>query len=337
MTNHRHDIITTILLLAAVLLAGCSGDDITPSDENRGGEMCFDVKSEQLMRGDTRATIINSNSDLQNAGENISITAYFHGTINRYLLADVPLRHVNGNWTFVDGSNNPTHYYWPIEGSVYYPLPANPAISLTYTSLDFVGFWPRVEVGDVFYMGTDYNVTYGPELTCENLPVTSAGQVGLKEFMYAYVTGKRYVDQEAAGGRLPLVFRHPLATVKFQLAAGHTPDVVITSITVPGIKNNGSGYNAMSTTWTPTGDDANLVITGNPATGDTPYLVVPQTVGTKTITAEVTWEEWGVSQNHTLTTNVDFGTWQPGYIYTYTFTVNAHELIVNVTKFTEQW
>ncbi len=336
--RHRHNIITTILLLAAMLLAGCSGDDITPSDENRGGEMCFDVKSERLMQGDTRATIINSNTDLQNAGENIGIIAYYHGTTWLFL-NDVPLRYVDGQWMFVDGSNNPTHYYWPIDGSVYEPYPSYPQYDVPYTSLDFMGFWPRTGTS---YMSRSLerdasDNVLGPLLTCTNLPVTSAGQVGLKEYMCAYLPNQTYADQAAAaGGRLPLVFRHPLATVKFQLGSGHTSDVVITSITVPGIKNNG-GYSFYTGNWSSDGDDANLVITGNPATGDTPYLVVPQTVGTKTITAEVTWEEWGVSQNHTLTTNVDFGTWQPGYIYTYTFTVNAHELIVNVTKFTEQW
>lgn len=326
------------LLLAAALLAGCSSDDNTmASGENQSMEMRFDIMSEKLLAGDTRATIINNNTDLQTSGEDISITAYYHGT-DQCMIDDAALRYnsIEGNWEFVDGSGNTIHYYWPIEGSVYKYLSL---INVPYTSLDFMGFWPRTGTS---YMSRSLerdasDNVLGPLLTCTNLPVTSAGQFGLKEYMCAYLPNQTYADQAAAaGGRLPLVFRHPLATVKFQLGSGHTSDVVITSITVPGIKNNG-GYSFHTGNWSSDGDDANLVITGNPATGDTPYLVVPQTVGTKTITAEVTWEEWGVSQNHTLTTNVDFGTWQPGYIYTYTFTVNAHELIVNVTKFTEQW
>ena len=55
------------------------------------------------------------------------------------------------------------------------------------------------------------------------------------------------------------------------------------------------------------------------------------------IEVNATWIDWGEPFEHTVSTKLDAITWQPGYSYTYTFTIRETDLRVNVTKFTEQW
>ena len=78
----------------------------------------------------------------------------------------------------------------------------------------------------------------------------------------------------------------------------------------------------------------------NPASvvplGET-YLVVPQ-LFTGGIAVKAKWTDWGEQISHNVSTTLPSSiTWQPGYSYTYTFNIRETDLIVNVTKFTEQW
>ena len=55
------------------------------------------------------------------------------------------------------------------------------------------------------------------------------------------------------------------------------------------------------------------------------------------IDVNATWDVWGVTKNHDVSTTLSSITWQAGYSYTYTFTITETDLTVNVAKFTEQW
>jgi hypothetical protein len=92
----------------------------------------------------------------------------------------------------------------------------------------------------------------------------------------------------------------------------------------------------------PSGDPTNLVVTcstplttsGTTTVGN--FLVLPYSYdGTKTFTVNATWTDWSdVTKNVSANVAVD---WQAGYSYTYTFTLSKYALIVNTSKFTEQW
>jgi len=66
-------------------------------------------------------------------------------------------------------------------------------------------------------------------------------------------------------------------------------------------------------------------------------LVIPQTFAGE-IEINALWSNWGATPvEHTVTATIPSIEWQPGYNYTYTFTITPDDLIVNISKFTEQW
>lgn len=341
----HHDmsrIMMALFLLATGLLTGCSDDSPTATGEQRDEEMRFDVKSDRMM---TRATVIGSNTELQtasSAGDDIDIFAIFHET-KKYFFSDyVPLHYATDHWEFVDGSGNTAHYYWPIDGSVYKPLPVQ---NVPYASLDFMGIWPKTgagyTIGRSFYQ-SEGQIT-GIELVFSGLPVTSAGQADIKECMCAYLPGQTYADQVAAGGALPLQFKHPFALIKFVIAAGSGTHVQVNSISIADVKTDGTCiYDGTTMTWSGQSGSETMMITpdtplkyGTSSTETTPLIVIPNNYGSKTLTVNGTWDDWSNVTND-ISTSVDFD-WQPGYIYTYHLTVTKYALTVDDEKFTEQW
>ncbi len=319
------------MLLAAGLLAACTADD-GGSDVPDGGrgangtqqtEITLHADVHRMVEG-TRATTIDNATGLQ--AQDIRIDAYFHGTETAYL-DGVKLHYDTDAWKFWAASAE-THYYWPIEGSVY--------SGSTVSSLDFVGYCP-FDLSNTCIALDTYNGT-GLSLTCTGLPVvnTTPGegqttQANLKEFLWAYTTNKTKDDNPVT-----MSFAHPFARIKFHVSGS---DVTVNSVTISDVKNNGTcTFDGSAITWTPSGDPANLVITGTPATGDTPYIVIPQTFASDlTFTVNASWNDWGDTPvEHTLSTTVSVS-WQAGYSYTYTFNISPDDLTVNVTNFTEQW
>jgi hypothetical protein len=108
-------------------------------------------------------------------------------------------------------------------------------------------------------------------------------------------------------------------------------------VTIAGIKYIGTcNCTGSAITWVPTETTGDLVVTGSPATGDTPYLVLPQTLDSKTITVNASWTSWTPTTKDVSTT-LNLDSWEAGHSYTYTFTLNGDVLIVDTEKFTEQW
>lgn len=334
------------MMLAALLLAGCSADDSTATpDATQGGEICLAIKSEQLL---TRATVINSTSELQtlsSAGADIDILAVFHGTRKKLFSDFVPLHYASDHWEFVDGSGNTAHYYWPIDGSIGTIDTPPPAQSVPYTSLDFIGVWPKSGAGydidrDAVLFGEQIT---GIQLAVSNMPVTSAGQTGIKECLCAYLPAQTYADQVAASGAIPLVFKHPLALIKFVIAEGSGTNVQVNSISIADMKTGGTcTYDGTTMTWSGQSGSETMTITpatplkyGTSSTETDPFIVIPNDYGAKTLTVNGTWDDWS-NVTHDISTNVDIN-WEPGYIYTYNLTVTKYALKVDVAKYTEQW
>lgn len=305
-----------LFLLAAGLLTGCSSDDVNDSP---GQAKTTESKQEiQLLatgKPFTRATTIDSDTDLQ--GQDLKINAYHHGTETAYL-SDAELHYDTSAWKFWSGSAE-THYYWPAVGS----------------SLDFLGYCPYDQ--PAYITSLSYTNSGGITFTADmSSYMTSTAQAGITEFMYAYLANQTYATQEAAtGNALPLQFQHPFAKVYFKLSDASGTAVTVNSITLTDIKSSGTYNTKPSPAWSSQGGDAALTISG---TGDTPYLVIPYNYGTKTLTVNATWSEWGGNVTKDVTATGVSINWEAGHSYTYTLTLSKYAVKVGTSsQYTEQW
>ena len=313
-------------LLVTLLASACSkdgGDSNTVTKPNEAKKE-IGIKPDvwKMAEGTTRTTFY-TNSDLAT----FKCAAYNENTMTAYIVP-VDVYKSGDNWII---TGRP--YYWPASGN-----------------LDFFGYMPAtlpsyITAGPTYTATSTPSITHTISFTCSGLPMTNAGQgSSLKEFMFGMALGQ---NGENAGSGVPLQFQHPFARIKLQLAASH-PDITINSITFKSIKNNGSYDHSASPKWTTTGDATNFVLSltgdaadfdNNPASekqiGDY-YIMIPQDwAGEIVVNANCLF--WGEKKNYpSLTTTVPTN-WQPGYSYTYTFNISPDDLIVNISKFTEQW
>ena len=321
------------MLLAAVLLAACNGsDDVSDLPDGSGSAKADEIRLNadvwHVMEG-TRATTIDGGTLTSGS---FMASSYVENTITAYI-NPVQVDYVTDKWVWSDGK-----HYWPATDNLdffaYLPatlpsyIAADPA--LTYTA--------------------DHNVTF----TCSSLPMTYSSATptegqgsSLKEFMFGMALAQ---NKGNAGTGVHLTFQHPFARIKLQLAASH-PNVTINSITFRGIKNNGSftyNHSASTSTWTPSGDATDFVLSltgeaavfeNNPATptqiGEY-FIMIPQDWAGEIVVNAVCLF-WGEKKNYPSLTTTIPTTWQPGYSYTYTFNISPDDLIVNISKFTEQW
>jgi hypothetical protein len=318
-----------LLLTAAILMAACSSDDAndTPTPTNDNAEIAFTTAT-TTWHDATRATTydggtLTSGSFTAASYVAESTTAYF---------TPVTVNWETDKWVFSDGK-----HYWPAEGA-----------------LDFFAYMPAAVPSYITNMSDVASlVTYAarnPQFKCKNLPMTydastsTAGQgSGLQEFVYALTTGRTKALDGADG--VTLNFQHPFARIDMKLSDAQAKPVTINTITFKTLKNNGTyTHNGSPNKWALTGDatdfkvtlDQDYAVTGTEQTIGTSYLMIPQN-WTGNIEVEATWVDWGVSLKHTLTKQIDAVTWAPGTSYTYTFTITETDLIVNTSKYTEQW
>lgn len=317
-----------LAMMAIFLLSGCSGDDandaVIPDQEK--SEIRIDINSQKY----TRANIIDSNTELQRQA--LRIDAYYHGTTTPYL-SNTKLRYDSDRWRFDDGSGTEVHYYWPIEGSVT-------STSITVGSLDFVGFCPFTTPSYIT-TGPTYDHSTGITFTCNmGSYMTLSSQASMSEYLVAVLNDQTYAKQTVAGGALPLEFKHPFALIKFVITAASGTNVKINSISLSEMKTTGTcAYNGTDLEWSSQGGSADIILTqtlkNGGTTEGTPFVVIPNDYGTKTLTVNATWDDWSdVTTN--VTANVAFN-WQAGYIYTYNLTLSKYALKVDITDFTEQW
>jgi len=311
----------SLLLSVLLLLAGCSSSD--SEEQEKGGEsqpeIRFNADVWQVMER-TRATTFDNATALQTEG---TFTCYAYNSATTTVYESVNGATATWSSTYWSIAGRPT---WPESGDLdfFAYMPAN----MTNTHCTFDS-----EPYDEESNRDGYSENM-PRIVCTTLPVNiTVGEDNTTELIYAYVSNQ---NKDNAGSGVELTFKRPFARVYFKKADGLT-GVTINSVTIADIKNNGlCTFNGTATTWTPSGDPTNLVVTGSPATGDTPYLVLPQTLGSKTITVNASWTSWSPTTKDVSTT-LDLGSWVAGNSYTYTFTLNGDVLIVDTEKFTEQW
>lgn len=327
-------------MLAAMLLAACSkddGDSSQPAVEEKGrSEICVKTNVGQMLKG-TRVTLIDDDSELQ--AEDIKIDAYYNGT-NGVFLDGVMLHYDSAEpaalkWKFWDASEEEQlHYYWPFEGS------KTPEGDLAST-LDFVGFCPFEKPA---YIGAPtYDHTTGVSFTCDmSSYMTIASQSSMQEFLVSVLNAQTLATQTAAGGAVPLVFKHPFALIKFVITAASGTHVQINNIRIGGLYTAATcTYDGTDLTWDDHDDEtkANMTIAQTLKIGGTtettPFVVIPNDYGTKTLTVNGTWDDWSAVTKD-ISTDISIN-WEPGCIYTYNLTVTPYALNVDTEKYTEQW
>lgn len=321
----------TVMLLTAGLLAACSTDDDGIDNGGGAAEIRLNADCWRVMEA-TRAVTYDSDAQLQ--ASSFACYAYEDGTTTQYISGS-KVSYSDSQWTFDDGK-----HYWPASGALNFfaYMPAD--LSGTYCTFDPTAY----DASD----NADGYSDDSPRIVCTNLPVSfTVGSDNTKELIFAYTA-----DQDKFGtnstlqptpGYVGLTFKHPFARVCFKLSEASGTHVTVNSVTVSGIKNNGScTFDGSTIVWTPSGDATALTVSGipatnTPATGNDFYLVVPQTFASNiTFTVNATWTDWSnVTKNVSATVNV--GSWVAGYSYTYTLTLDKFALTVDAEKFTEQW
>lgn len=329
----KYDFGTLLLAGGMLLLAtACSKDETEDGQRTdiSDKDIRMNVDVWRVMEG-TRATTFDNQAALQTEG-NFTCYAYNGETTTTFINSStVNWIESENTWAFADGKK-----YWPATGS-----------------LDFFAYMPAVK--PAYISDVSYTTQQSPTITCTSLPMTAATQgADLKEFVWAIITGQNKTDQGESG--VTINFLHPFARIDFKLSASH-PNIIINSITLKGIQNNGTcTLNGTTSTWTPSGDATDFVmtLTGDAATFNNnpntpqpiggyaesahtsiPLLMVPQTWAGE-IKVNATWDKWGLPSTQTVSTTIPT-TWAAGYSYTYTLTINEADLIVNTAKYTEQW
>ena len=307
-----------LFMFFCFLLTACSGSDgdvrDIPAPDSNNPEIRLKADVWQMMEG-TRATTYDNAAALQ--GEESGFTCYAYNANSTEVNTDagingsnVKWNSTNSAWEFQDG---PDPHRWPASGDLdfFCYMPATAALST-----------------DAYISGITYSATDAPSHTvafsCDMTKTVD------KEFVFALTTGQ---NKSNAGSGVSLTFLHPFARIRFKLSEASGTSITINSITLGGdyYKTAKYSYNGSTSTWTPSG------VQGAFGTCylDENYLVIPYSYGTQTLTVNATWNEWSaVTRN--VTANVDFN-WEAGHSYTYTLTLNEYTLIVDVSKFTEQW
>lgn len=327
-----------LILLAAGLLAGCSGseggEDVVPQNTNAGQQAELRLTANNMP---TRATTINNNTDLR--GYNLKIDAYYHDTETKFL--DAKTLHYDSSepaaWKFWNTSTDlQEHYYWPFDGSTV-TIAGDPVVAST---LDFVGFCPYTKPE---YIGTPtYNHSTGVSFTCDmSSYMTLAQQASMQEFIVSVLPNQTLATQTAAGGALPMVFKHPFALIKFTITAASGTHVQINSISIADLYTNATcTYNGTTMAWSGLTGSADMTLTqtlkNGGTTEGTPFVVIPNNYGSKFLTVNATWDDWSNVTISDYGTDVDFN-WEAGRIYTYNLTLDKYGLIVDIAKYTEQW
>lgn len=323
--------------MVASLLAACSHDDDPQPGVGEQSEISFNANVWGMKEG-TRISTIDDNSELQ--AKDIKIDAYYHDTETKYLDGK-RLRYNVSAWKFwSDGEPGAQeHYYWPFDGSTV-TIAGNPT---TASTLDFVGFCPYEKPANI---GTPtYNHSTGVSFTCDmSSYMTLDDQEDMQEFLVSVLPNQTLATQTAAeGGALPMVFKHPLAIIKFTITAASGTHVQINSISISDLKTSGTcTYDGSTMTWGSYSGSATMtieqVLKNGGTTETSNFLVIPNNYGSKYLTVNATWDDW--SNTVTISdygTNVDFN-WEPGHIYTYNLTLDKLGLkVVIENKYTEQW
>ena len=301
----RWNLHISLLLLAAGLLAGACTRE--PAGQE-AGEIRFRVLNE--WQDVTKGASIYDGGTMSSGS--FAVEAYAGNTTTAYI-SPTTVSRVSSAWEFADGK-----HYWPAEGNLSFHawMPFDPS-----------SYDPPSYITDLTYSYAD-----GPGFSC-TLPLTSDDQDLLTEYVYAYAKDRDKSHDGATG--VPLNFRHPFATIRFCFAVAHS-GIILNRITLGGVKSTGTYTHEGG--WTSPGGSGTFEwgtydqsLNAPYQTGD--YLVMPQTIGTQTITVTYTDNrdpEHPASVSRTGT--ISLPRWEAGTHYLYTillktnFTVTVTDL-----------
>jgi len=300
------DHILPLSLLAAGLLAGCSGDgDVAGPAPSRDVIRLSAVDAWQDLSGTSRSVTLYGGASPLTAGD-FRLSAYTSGSGKAYFTGErVSYGGTPAGWCFGGGRQQ----YWPQD-----------------EKLDLVAFMPYDAAGTpVAPSGISFSPSSGPSFSV-SLPSSSAGQDGLHELLYAYEPGKSRTDD---GGRVSLTFRHPFASAVLKLSKAH-PGITIHSVTFKDVMTSGT-YSHQSQGWSGLGTPSDFTVSVGGTFGDEqasyplavsgPFLLLPQQfpAGVK---VAVSYTEDGVAD--TKETTLGITGWQPGHAYAYVLTIDTY-------------
>ena len=346
------------IVVLMVVLVGCSQDDADAVDSAQTPiEFTADSPARFITRG-----VIENNSQLQSAG--FGVLAYMKGTNGATQCYDggnnwnegapnfmynqqVTWNNTNSNWTY-----SPVKY-WPndnnpadgsdAEGSQtnsyvsffayapYTDLSSSPAIGITGLSANSATTAPTI----TYVWDAEADLLYDAKPDCYKTDINGSGSMS---------------------GAVQFSFKHALAQVKFKVrrTPGSSLAVTLKSLSVYGFKTGGV-FDLGSSRWTSTTDFnpesfVPLILHSNesPALSITastesaahdlgsslmiPAVSPPDAVLSYNITYSV-----GPKENTVNAGSIPLTSYEMGYQYTIIFTIDGEGIIVDATKYTEQW
>lgn len=277
----------TYTLLAALLMLGCS-EELTPEDSC---QICFDT-SVQDHTGISRATIFENEVDILDdaadgkGGGNLTMHAYVSNTGTERFKSRA--WYFNKVWRFYDGTSNKFYnHYWPNYSMDFF----------AYMPWDGSGRLKNIEVGNhVAGTGLTINCTMQGTTADNNNETDDLLDPLGQETIIAYTPNKHKE-------KVILHFVHPFAAVSFELKQAHR------NLTINWIRFNNvylTGTTTLNATtesnpqisWTGTGAPNTFTIPVGKTIPDQinfgakiggPYLVMPQSLTSATITINYTW------------------------------------------------
>lgn len=307
MTKTKYGIML-MFLSATGLLTGCSNDDFNENGNANGNAITFDTNLQPFL---SKASTFDSTTDMQTEGSFTCTTYEVNTTTVSIPASRVVWSGIDFDWQFADDI-----HFWPTSGD-----------------LDFFAYMPKSGSLPSYISSVTYPSFHSAQLVCSDMPMTEAGQDGLKEFIWALSTGKNKSNSSAG---VAMTFRHPFAKITFRVGNPASDGITINTVTLSALKTGGTcSFDGTTSTWSSQTGSENLV-----GTADTPYIIIPYNYTSGlTITANATWSNIGNATADTKAVAVaaEKCNFQPGYSYIYTLTLDGTALKVDVDKYAEQW
>lgn len=287
-TKLRH---ISCAFLTLLLLHSCQ-EEITLNESN---QISF-TTSVQDHTSISRATIFENQDDILNddedgkGGGNLTMYAYISNVSNEEAVRFISRAwYFNNVWRFYDASSNKFYnHYWPNYSMDFF----------AYMPWDGSGRLNNIEVGNhVAGTGLTINCTMQSTTADQNVETDDLLDPLGQETIIAYTPNKH---KETVN----LYFVHPFAAVSFELKQAHR------NLTINWIRFNNvylTGSTTLNATtdnntqilWNPTGSTSSFTIPVGKIIPDQinfgakiggPYLVMPQSLASATITINYTWD-----------------------------------------------
>lgn len=306
MTKTKYGIML-MFLSATALLTGCGNDDYNENSNGNANANENAISFSTDLQPFAKASTFDSTTDMQTEGS-FTCTTYEANTTTTHISASRVV------WSGIDWQFADDIHFWPTSGD-----------------LDFFAYMPKSGSLPSYISSVTYPSARSAQLVCRDMPMTKAGQDGLKEFIWALSTGKNKSNSSAG---VAMTFRHPFAKITFRVGNPASDGITINTVTLSALKTGGTcSFDGTTSTWSDQDGSTNLV-----GTADTPYIIIPYNYTSGlTITANATWSNIGNATADTKAVAVA-ANFQPGYSYIYTLTLDGTALKVDVDKYTvEQW